>query len=347
MKKNVYSIFLALAAIVFLASCNKNEVKSEKEHVIVDGKIMLTAGVNKMTPEGKYSFNASGSATNPVPSSFFDLNDSVYINGLPYAVFPYSTEYPETDTASAHARIWADISASGEYKGLYPKSAFASNLTDANHPAVVFPDTVKAFPTEMFFLGSIFRINPQQDGRVMPMTAYVTNDAINDNLQFHNTIGMFLLSLKYNYAFAAQIDPMASSGVGYPYLEVTRVEITTPNFPIQGAGTIANPYSSTPALTINSDQGHKVVYTLDATLGIQPTQRGATDLMFLPSVPFPTTRATVDIYFTTHAIHSGETHHFVYSKTINNKLHCERNTINNLIVSFSNAADFANCTQID
>lgn len=349
MKKNIYSIFLGLAAIAFFASCNENEVNQIKEPVIVDGKILLSASIDTMTPEAsgaKYSFNAAGTPTDPIPNVFFDANDSVYINGLPYAVFPYMTEYPETDTSSAHARIWADVSSSGDYKGLYPKSAFSS-ISNIDQPEIVVPDTVTPFPTDLYYLGSIFKINPAKDGRIMPMTAYVRNQDFNDMLQFKNTMGMFLFSLRYNFPFGACIDPLSGSASGYPYVIVNRIEITTPSVALTGTGAITDPYSNTPSAAINSNVGHKIIYKVETPTGIQPTQRGAQDLLFLPIVPFAITNATIDIYFTTRSLITGEERNYKYSKTVNNKLHAERSTINNLIINFSTAADFSNCTRIN
>ena len=350
MKKNIYCIFLGLAAIALFASCEKNEITEITDPVIANGKIQFTAATNKMQQdpsEAKYSFNAAGNSSDPNPNIFFNSSDSVYINGRPYAVFPYSFEYPETDEASAHAHIWADIDSTGVYKGLFPKSAF-TDISDVDHPVLMMPDTMHAFPTDLYYVGSIFEINPARDGRVMPMTAYVTHEHITDMLRFKNTMGMFLLSLRYNFPFGACIDPQSTSELGYPYVEVTRVEITTPYVPLNGVGTITNPYGDSPYVTIGANGGHTMIYTIDSTVGILPTQRGAQDLLFLPIVPFPTTRATVNIYFTTHSLVSGTTHKYKYSKTVNNKLHAERGQYNNLIVNFSTAADYNTyCTLLE
>ena len=353
MKKNIYCIFLGLAAITLLASCNKNEVIEDNDPVIVDGKILFSAEINTMKPDpsaAKYSFNAAGNATDPNPNIFFNLGDSVYINGRPYAVFPYYSEYPETENASAHARIWADIDSTGTYKGLFPKSTF-TDISDIDHPMLLMPESMKAFPTDLYYLGSIFEINPADDGRVMPMTAYVTHQTIHEMLRFKNTMGMLLLSLRYNYPFGACIDPQSSSEAGYPYIEVTRVKITTPNVALTGTGTISDPYGDAPQVTIGPNGGHTMTYTIDSTVGIQPTQRGAQDLLFLPIVPFPATPATIEVYFTTHSLVSGTEHHYKYSRTVNsgnNMLHAERGQYNNLILSFTSAADYNTyCTMLD
>jgi hypothetical protein len=339
MKKIVYSIFLGFALIASFASCNKNENK----HVIQDGKILLTADQDLIDPETKHSFNTSNR------TSFFNTDDSVFINGRAYAVFPYSTNIYESTNASAHARIWADISSSGDYKGLYPKSAFTNQITDFDHPSVYLPDTVVPIPTSTFYMGNTFEINPAVDGRIIPMTAYVTNESINDNLQFHNTIGMILLKLRYNYEFAMLIDPTVTNFADLEgiYMEVTRVDITTPNVPITGTGVISNPFSTTPKLVINANGGHKIVYMVDSPVGISPTEDSPKDYVFLPIVDFPYTTATIDLYFTTHSLVSGQVRHFKYSKTITNGLKVERNKITRVNVGLSTSSDFNNyCTEL-
>lgn len=341
MKKNYFIILMGIVLATALVSCDKDKNDGGKQSVIRDGKIMLTASYDAPKSNTKYSFNIDNL------SCFFDLGDSVYVNGLPYAVFPYETDYPETDSASAHARIWADISSSGVYKALYPKSAFTNFTTDIDHPSVFIPDTVKPIPTETFAMGATFALNPATDGRSLPTTAYVTDDDLDDNLQFHNTMGMILFSMKYNYRFGSAIESAASSSNGYPYIEVTRIEITTPAYALTGSGTITNPYSDTPVLTLNSNGNHTIIYDVENSTGIPPQPRANTDYVYLPIVPLPATTATITFYFTTHFVHTGSVRHFRYTKTITNGLHVERNTITNVIIGLSTQADFNNyCTEL-
>ena len=210
MKLHSKHLFIGTALLAFLFSgCDKNEQIEQQGPIIKDGKILLTAGYNAPRSDSKYTFNVFYNVC------FFDNEDSVYVNGNPFAVFPYNGGGDdETDTASSWAHIWVDTNSTGIYKGLYPKSAFTSSIANYETPTVFIPRRVQAIDYNEYTVSSNVHINAPVDGRIIPTTAYTTASSIEDSLIFHNTIAMLAIKLRYHRDFAKAIDPSATAATG-------------------------------------------------------------------------------------------------------------------------------------
>ena len=356
MKLHTKHLFIGTALLSLLfAACDKNEQNVQREPIIKDGKILLTAGYNAPRDYSNYTFNVFYNVC------FFDSGDSVYVNGLPYAVFPYDGGGDdETDTASSWAHIWVDTNSTGIYKGLYPKSAYSSHITNYENPTVVIPRRVKGIDYNEYTTSSNVRINTPVDGRIIPTTAYTTASSIEDSLIFHNTIAMLAIKLRYHRDFAKAIDPSATAATGYPVIIFDSIRITTPGHPISGSGYIYNPYVSTPStsaplLILNTGGNDTITFSFDEAIGMSPKPGNSASpstvneqaIGFLPIITMPSRQANIEIFFTARFNNGigGPVKHYVYSKM--GYLNTTRNLITTIFFHFLTASDFTSfCTEL-
>ena len=331
--KKINILAIGLVACGLFSACNKEVVNTDPE--VPEGKILLKAGYENPRGNEKYTFNID------LSRCFFNLGDSVYINGLPYAVFPYETSSGiESDTASSRAHIWADISTDNHYKAMYPKEAFASSIGDVDNPTVIVPSHMKAIPSGPALPTNV-HIHANNDGRIMPTTAYSTSTGLTDSLFFRNTVSLLYLSLKYNYAFGNAIDNLSSTD-GYPVITVDSVRLTSTTDVLSGNGSISNPYSTNPVLVLNSTGSHTITYTFtDTPSGLYPTSKNAQEVGFMPIVPNLNSTINMEVFFKAVLKNgTGATRHYVYSKTGSVPVVTERNKILSINVPFSTASDF-------
>ena len=356
MRLNIKHIFMGIAWVsLTLAACDKNEQINPDEPVIKDGKILLTAGYNPPVSDSKYTFNVFYNVC------FFDANDSVFINGIPYTVFPYSNGGDdETENSSSWAHIWVDTNSTGIYKGLFPSNAFTSNISNYEQPTVRIPRRVKGIDYNDYTIESAVRINAPSDGRVIPTTAYTTADAIHDSLIFRNTIAMLALKLRYHPNFARAIDPNASQAAGWPMIIFDSVRIITPNHPMSGSGYIHNPYTQTPnnqqpLLILNPGGNDTISFYFDEAVGMGPKPGNASNpvtvseqsIGFMPIIAMDNTPATIEIFFTARFNNGvgGPVKKYVYRKS--NVLYSTRNMITTIFLHFLKSSDFTDyCTEI-
>lgn len=356
MKLHSKHLFIGTALLAFLFSgCDKNEQIEQQGPIIKDGKILLTAGYNAPRSDSKYTFNVFYNVC------FFDNEDSVYVNGIPYAVFPYNGGGDdETDTASSWAHIWVDTNSTGIYKGLYPKSAFTSSIANYENPTVFIPRRVQAIDYNEYTVSSNVHINAPVDGRIIPTTAYTTASSIEDSLIFHNTIAMLAVKLRYHRDFAKAIDPSATAATGYPVIIFDSLRITTPGHPLSGSGYISNPYvptpsTSAPLLILNAGGPNNICYTFPDAIGMNPKPGNSSNpstvneqsIGFLPIITMPSRQANIEIFFTARFNNGvgGPVKHYVYSKM--GYLNTTRNLITTVFFHFLTANDFTSfCTEL-
>jgi len=345
MKSNLNHLFIGIALLSFaFVACDKNEQTEDPQgHVIQDGKILLTAGYQPPVSDSKYTFNIFYNVC------YFDKGDSIYVNGAPYAVFPYDAGGDdESDDASSWARVWVDTNSTGLYKGLYPKSAFASSITDYENPTVIMPRRVKSINYKTY--EPAVSINAPEDGRVIPTTAFATTANFNDSMVFRNTLAMLCFKLRYHANFARCIDPSATQASGWPEIVFDSIRLITPNHPMSGMGYIHNPYTTTPStseplLTLNAGGNDTIsYYFMDSdTMGPKagnPSNPGtvtAIDIAFAPIIAMNSTPTTVEIHFTAK-LNDGTLKHYVYTKS--NTLYTTRNMITTVYFHFLTNSDF-------
>ena len=352
MKSNLNHLFIGIALLSFaFVACDKNEQTEDPQgHVIQDGKILLTAGYQPPVSDSKYTFNIFYNVC------YFDKGDSIYVNGAPYAVFPYDAGGDdESDDASSWARVWVDTNSTGLYKGLYPKSAFASSITDYENPTVIMPRRVKGINYNTS--KPAVSINAPQDGRVIPTTAFATTANLSDSMVFRNTIAMLSIRLRYHSDFARGIDPSATQASGWPEIVFDSIRFITPNHSMSGTGYIHNPYTTTPStseplLILNEGGNDNICYYFEDsdTLSPQPgTSSRPSSVIeqaigFLPIIAMNTTPTTVEIHFTAKLNDGRTLKHYVYTK--NNNLYTTRNLITTIYFHFLTTSDFNTYCQL-
>jgi len=344
---NKLFIGIALLSLAFVACDKKEQIDDQQGLIIKDGKILLTAGYQPPVPDGKYTFNIMYRVC------YFDAGDSVYINGVPYAVFPYDAGGDdESDQSSSWARFWVDTNRSGLYKGLYPKSAFSSQISDYENPTVIIPRRVKAINYNTS--NAAVSVNAPVDGRVMPTTAFATTANLEDSMIFRNTIAMLRLKMRYSTNFARAIDPNASQDNGWPVITFDSVRFITPNHPLSGTGYIHNPYTTTPSsseplLVLNAGGDDTICYYFNDAVSLvaqagdvdEPTSFDDKTVCFLPIIAMNDTPATVEVHFTARFNNGADTaiaKHYVYTK--GNTLHSTRNMITTIFLNFLKKTDF-------
>jgi hypothetical protein len=326
-KQSLYIAIIGIALLSVFSACKK------ENSIVPDGKILFSAGYVQPSSDSKYTILTSTQRL----QAFFNSNDQVYINGLPYTVFPYATTDDESDNASSHARIWADISSDHTYKGLYPASAFTSDITNFDHPTILIPETVKVLP-----YNTDTRIHEPVDGRILPTTAYCTSNEIEDSLVFRNTMSFIRLEIVYDIDFAKRLEA-ATGTVGYPPINIESVRLTTDATPLSGSGYIQNPFTQQPYAVLNSGNANTIYYSF-SDISTNISAGSSRRIGLLPIIPNLNTRATMEIIFTT----LDGSHHFRYTKRSNNSIVTTRSKFIDITVYFESYSDYdSNVEQID
>lgn len=323
MKRNIYLLIGLATTLLFCACDDRQQVVSDDEILIENGRIRIPAGCGDDSKPTFYN-----------KAWRFNDNDKAWVNNKREPVFPFSRRLK--------AHIWADVDPNNIYKALFPAVAYTDTILNFEAPTVQLYPRVRVMPRTV-----ADTVNPGSsvDRRVIPMTAYLFNPNFNGRFYFRNTMSLVGPKFLYGEGFGDRMmDFVGTDQLEFPPIEIDSITIEAKDgHPLWGDGYVSNPFTNDPTVVIPHVAGHqRVTYFGDfetLIINTSPT-RDAVPNAYLPIIP---TEGKFIIYVYFHCTFEDiGTRRFCYTKESSYPITFPRSAILNTNILMDSQADFNN-----
>ena len=318
MKK--YTFFAVALATLAFVGCNKKDNNLVPD---ANGNVTIMLSGEKYTSQDKQAFSGARDQI------YFTNTDQMYVNGgaCQITCIPNGLGTSSNESNLGSVAIPAELIYNPLY-ALYPADAFTpGTAADYSDWTVEMKEEVVLIPADAE-LGVQTPMGAEH--QTWPLTAYVPDVTLNNNVYLKNNVALMTPSVKYGFNFVdeftrTKVTGETFDGTDYPTLKIQKVVLSSDNTKLTGYGHIAALNTEEPYLVMNGAAPTEAnpdvltcwvlnpdIYPLG--LEVQPTGNFATMLGHAPIAPVVEGNANIHValYFTLYYPATNHTYACIY-----------------------------------